>query len=97
MTRLFTFFKAMLEHLLSRQGQSFLNSIGVFVGGSLITGALLDVYVGHLQTSLNSTTAIAASLLGLSGITTMLGIVFTAYATKIAISQGQAIFKRNVN
>ena len=96
MTRLFTFFKAMLEHLFSRQGQSFLNSIGVFVGGSLATGALLDVYVGHLQNSLNSTTALVASLLGLSGITTMLGIVFTAYATKIAITQGQAIFKRSI-
>ena len=96
MSKLFTFFKAMLEHLFSRQGQAFLNSIGVFVGGSLVTGALLDTYVNHLQNSLNSTTALVASLLGLSGITTMLGIVFTAYATKIAIQQGQAIFKKSL-
>ena len=96
MQKLFTFLKSLIEHLFSRQGQSFLNSIGVFVGGSLVTGALLDVYVGHLQNSLNTTTALVASLLGLSGITTMLGIVFTAYATKIAITQGQAIFKRSI-
>lgn len=96
MSKLFTFFRSMLEHLFSRQGQSFLNSIGVFVGGSLVTGALLDTYVSHLQNSLNSTTALVASLLGLSGITTMLGIVFTAYATKIAIQQGQAIFKKSL-